>query len=181
MGLRLRLKASVDISSFSRTNQVILTALKHYGMFVADNGSSWYLSGTSDNRWNNDDLHALSAIPGSDFEVVDESALQLSANSAQVKGSPTLSPSPTTALSPTPARSPTAGVGLTPAPHVASVPETTDVPHPISASDKTALSAASSTGIGGSLPFVFGGILILLCLSGTLLAYLRIKRSRPSR
>ena len=43
MGLRLRLKANVNISSFSRANQIILTALKHYGMIVADNGSSWYI------------------------------------------------------------------------------------------------------------------------------------------
>ena len=82
MGLRLRLKASVNISSFSPTNRVILTALKHYGMIVADNGSSWFISGTPDKRWNNDDLHALGEIPGSDFEVIDESSLQVSPNEA---------------------------------------------------------------------------------------------------
>src|SRR5207302_2382388 len=65
MGLRLRLKASVNISSFSPPNRVILTALKHYGMIVADNGSNWFISGTPDQRWNNDDLHALGEIPGS--------------------------------------------------------------------------------------------------------------------
>ena len=85
MGLRLRLKASVDISSFSPTNQVILTALKHYGMFVADNGSSWFLSGAPDNRWNNNDLHLLDKITGSDFEAVDESSLQVSPNSGKAK------------------------------------------------------------------------------------------------
>lgn len=95
MGLRLRLKASVNISSFSRTNQIILTALKHYGMFVADNGSSWFLSGTSDNRWNNDDLHALTAIPGSDFEAVDESSLRVGANSGQAASAPAPIASPT--------------------------------------------------------------------------------------
>ena len=85
MGLRLRLKASVNISSFSPTNRVILTALKHYGMIVADNGSNWFISGTPDKRWNNDDLHALGEIPGSDFEVVDESSLQVSPNSGQAR------------------------------------------------------------------------------------------------
>jgi hypothetical protein len=85
MGLRLRLKASVDISSFSPTNQVILTALKQYGMFVADNGSSWFLSGAPDKRWNNNDLHLLDKIIGSDFEAVDESSLQVSANSGQAR------------------------------------------------------------------------------------------------
>jgi hypothetical protein len=87
MGLRLRLKANFDISSFSHTNQIILTALKHYGMIVADNGSSWFISGAPDNRWNNDDLHMLGNIPGSDFEAVDESNLQVNGNSGQSSGS----------------------------------------------------------------------------------------------
>mgnify|MGYP001244693879 CR=1 FL=1 len=85
MGLRLRLKASVDISSFPPDIQVILTALKHYGMFVADNGPrSWVLSGAPDPRWNNNDLALLGNITGSDFEAVDESALQLYPNSGAV-------------------------------------------------------------------------------------------------
>ena len=83
MGLRVRLKASVDISSYPPDVQVILTALKHYGMIVADNGSSWYISGTQDDRWNNDTLHTLDGIKGSDFEVVDESSLMIDPNSAQ--------------------------------------------------------------------------------------------------
>ena len=86
MGLRLRLKANVEISSFSRQNRVILTALKHYGMIVADNGSSWYISGVPDSRWNNDDLHTLGKISGSDFEVVDESSLQINSDSGQARG-----------------------------------------------------------------------------------------------
>ena len=85
MGLRLRLKASVDISSFPPDIQVILTALKHYGMFVADNGPrSWDLSGSPDPRWNNNDIALLGKITGSDFEAVDESALQLSPDSGAV-------------------------------------------------------------------------------------------------
>src|SRR5579885_686748 len=83
MGLRLRLKASVNIASYPPQSRVILTALKRYGMIVADNGSSWFISGAPDNRWNNDDLAQLKNIPGSDFEVVDESQLQVSANSGQ--------------------------------------------------------------------------------------------------
>ncbi|MEO8972927.1 MAG: hypothetical protein ABI406_15175 [Ktedonobacteraceae bacterium] len=85
MGLRIRLKASIDISHFSRTDQVILTALKHYGMFVADNGSSWFLSGAPDNRWNNNDLHQLDQISGTDFEAVDESSVESNPNSGKVK------------------------------------------------------------------------------------------------
>jgi hypothetical protein len=70
MGLRLRLKASVDISKYPPEVQVILTALKKYGMFVADNGSNWYISGAPDSRWSDNNLATLSQIKGSDFEVV---------------------------------------------------------------------------------------------------------------
>jgi hypothetical protein len=71
MGQRFRLKANFDISSFSTNNQVILRALKKFGLILADNGSDWYISGTNDDRWNDDDLHALTGIPGSAFEAVD--------------------------------------------------------------------------------------------------------------
>ncbi|MGA2370071.1 MAG: hypothetical protein ACLPPV_24565 [Candidatus Korobacteraceae bacterium] len=70
MGMRLRLKASFNISGFSHTNQVILTALKQYGAIMADNGSSMFLTGTPDMRWNNDDLGNLHSVTASDFEVV---------------------------------------------------------------------------------------------------------------
>ena len=72
MGMRVRLKASYQIpANFSPITKTILRALKTYGMFVADNGSSWYLSGTNDNRWNNDHLVGeLSQVKGADFEVV---------------------------------------------------------------------------------------------------------------
>jgi hypothetical protein len=70
MGMRVRLKASVNISGFSPAMQVILRAMKQYGMIVADNGSNWYISGAPDPRWSDSDLHTLSGIKGSDFEVV---------------------------------------------------------------------------------------------------------------
>jgi hypothetical protein len=81
MGARFRLKSSFDISSFSATNQIILTALQRYGMLLADNGSSWYISGAPDSRWNNDDLHALTTITGSNFEAVDATTLMVDPNS----------------------------------------------------------------------------------------------------
>ena len=87
MGQRLRMRADVDISAFSPANQVILRALKTYGMIVADNGSSWYISGAADSRWNDDDLHKLTGLHGSDFEAVDESSLMVDPNSGAVKGS----------------------------------------------------------------------------------------------
>jgi hypothetical protein len=70
MGMRLRLKASFDISGYPADDQVILTALKNYGMIMADNGSSMFISGTPDNRWNNDDLNLLKQLTASDFEVL---------------------------------------------------------------------------------------------------------------
>jgi hypothetical protein len=73
MGLRLRLKASYDISGFSAGDRAILQALKTYGMIVADNGGPWYVSGAPDARWDDSDLHEISAIRGSDFEVVNTS------------------------------------------------------------------------------------------------------------
>jgi hypothetical protein len=76
MGLRVRLKASVDISGFPPQARIVLQALKTYGMILADNGSSWYISGAPDPGWNNDDLHTLGRITGSDFEVVDTSSLR---------------------------------------------------------------------------------------------------------
>jgi len=76
MGLRLRLKASYDISSFTGQSLVILTALKKYGMIVADNGSSWYITGAPDPGWDDTDLDRLKTVPGSAFEVVVTGAIQ---------------------------------------------------------------------------------------------------------
>jgi hypothetical protein len=89
MGQRFRLKANFDISGFSPEVQVILRALKKYGMMLADNGSPWYLSGSPDDRWDNDMLQELKLVKGSDLEAVDVSSLMVSADSGQVKsGSP---------------------------------------------------------------------------------------------
>jgi len=76
MGLRVRLKASFDVSGFPPQARAVLEALKTYGMIVADNGSSWYISGSPSPRWSNDDLHTLGRVHGSDFEVVDTSSLR---------------------------------------------------------------------------------------------------------
>ena len=75
MGMRVRLKQSFDLSGFSAPNQVILKALKKYGMFLADNGSDMFLSGAPDPRWSDDDLHNLTRVHGSDFEVVQMSGM----------------------------------------------------------------------------------------------------------
>jgi len=71
MGARFRLKASFDLSRYHGSARVILQCLKTYGMFVADNGSNWYLSGAADSGWDDTDLEQLKAVPGSAFEAVD--------------------------------------------------------------------------------------------------------------
>jgi hypothetical protein len=75
MGLRVRLKVSVDISGFPHQTRIVLQALKTYGMILADNGSNWYVSGAPNPKWSNDDLHSLGRVTGSMFEVVDTSSL----------------------------------------------------------------------------------------------------------
>jgi hypothetical protein len=85
MGLRMRLKSNVDISGFAPHAQVILLALKRYGMIVADNGSSWYLSGAPDERWSNEVLHLLHQIDGADFEAVDTTSIMADPSSGRTK------------------------------------------------------------------------------------------------
>ncbi len=80
MGMRMRLKADFDVSAYSAANQVILNALKKYGMIMADNGSNMYLSGTPDDRWDNNDLRALGQVKTSDFEVIQMTPLYTQTN-----------------------------------------------------------------------------------------------------
>ncbi len=150
MGLRLRLKASVNISAFSAQNRVILTALKRYGMMVADNGSSWYISGAPDSRWNNDDLAQLADIAGSDFEVVDTSLLMINQNSGaalQPAATPTPGRSPTPAGSPSPTTSPTPG-------------------SPTTTSSPSQTSGTGSSGANSDQPGANIRMLLLLILGG---------------
>jgi hypothetical protein len=74
MGLRLRLKAGYGLGNFSGAARTIAAAMQRYGLIVADNGSNWFFSGSSDNRWNDEDLDQLKRIPGSAFEVVKSAA-----------------------------------------------------------------------------------------------------------
>lgn len=83
MGMRIRLKASFDVSSFSTKLQVILNALKKYGMILADNGSAMYISGAPDDRWDNNDLHNLGQVTTSSFEVVQMNPVYTAANVPQ--------------------------------------------------------------------------------------------------
>jgi hypothetical protein len=76
MGLRVRLKASVDISKLPRQARIVAQAMKTYGLILADNGSNWYVTGAPSPHWSNAELHALGSLHGSDFEVVDTASLR---------------------------------------------------------------------------------------------------------
>jgi hypothetical protein len=86
MGQRFRLKSDFDMSGFSADVRVILTALKKYGMILADNGSRWFISGAPDERWDNDILRELKQVVGADFEAVDVSSLLVDPNSGETNG-----------------------------------------------------------------------------------------------
>lgn len=85
MGQRFRLKASVDISRYSAQAQVILRALKRYGMMLSDNGGAWFITGAPDPRWSDVLINELKQIKGADFEAVNVSSLMMSANSGAVR------------------------------------------------------------------------------------------------
>src|SRR5260370_10043756 len=99
MGARFRLKASYDISAFGHEAQVVLTAFKHFGLIVADNGSDWFFTGTEDAGWNSGPypqmISDLKLVPASQFEAVDESALMVDPNSALVATVPAPPAAPT--------------------------------------------------------------------------------------
>jgi len=90
MGLRLRLKADFDISSYPADDQVILTCMKNYGLILADNGSAIFITGTPDSRWNNDDLALLKQVTAADFDVVDAGTVYTPSN-VPTGASPTIS------------------------------------------------------------------------------------------
>jgi hypothetical protein len=98
MGERFRLKASYNITSFPAEVQVILRAMKKYGIMFADNGSAWFISGKPDSRWNDDNLHTLGQLLGSNFEAVDATVLLIDPNSgAALQNGVTVTVSPSSA------------------------------------------------------------------------------------
>ncbi len=76
MGLRLRLKASYSLAAFHGESLIVLRALKRYGLIVADNGSSWYITGAPDPRWHDEDLEQIKRVPGSAFEAVESGPIR---------------------------------------------------------------------------------------------------------
>jgi len=138
MGARFRLKRSVDISHFSADTRVILTAMQHYGLIVADNGSNWYFQGDTDAGWGNEDqvLSELKSIPAGDFEAVDESSLMISSDSGAARQPavattprPTPTPLPVhTATPPPPPPTVAAAVAPSPSPLLLQTPPPASVP-----------------------------------------------------
>jgi hypothetical protein len=88
MGERFRLKASVNEANFPAQVRPIIVALKTHGAIIADNGSSWYMSGVPDDRWDNDQLRTLNQIKGSDFVAIDGRGLMITEDSGQAQPLP---------------------------------------------------------------------------------------------
>ncbi|MFA5347492.1 MAG: VCBS repeat-containing protein [Methanoregula sp.] len=88
MGQRFRLKSSFNTSAYPYQAQIVLNALKKYGMILSDNGAPWYITGAPDERWNNDALHTFHQLKGSDFEAVDSSSLMINQDSGQARINP---------------------------------------------------------------------------------------------
>ncbi len=85
MGARFRLKANYPLAGLRPDTVAVLTGFKKYGLIVADNGSNWYFTGAADSRWSNNMLDQLKRVPANAFEAIDESRLQASANSGQIR------------------------------------------------------------------------------------------------
>jgi len=85
MGARFRLKANFDMSGYSAAAQVVLRAMQHYGLILADNGSNWYFQGSADNSWDINLIDELKRVPASAFEALDESSLMVSPDSGQAR------------------------------------------------------------------------------------------------
>ena len=111
MGARFRLKATFNISGYSSATQVVLRAMQHYGLILADNGSNWYFQGSASNSWGDQLISELKSIPASAFEAVNESSLMVDPNSGATRAgaSPGPGPTPTPTPSPTPAGPPAPG------------------------------------------------------------------------
>ncbi|MBV8980237.1 MAG: hypothetical protein JO086_04990 [Acidimicrobiia bacterium] len=102
MGARFRLRSDFDMAGYRSDTQVVLRAMQHYGLILADNGSNWYFQGEAINSWDDSFIADLKRIPASAFEAVDESSLMVDPNSGQYRGGPAPAPSPAPPTTPKP-------------------------------------------------------------------------------
>jgi hypothetical protein len=141
MGARFRLKAGFSTSGFRSDTKTILSAMKKYGMILADNGSDWYFTGAASDDWSNDMLDELKSIPASAFEAVDASSLMISPNSGKAKQSGGTAPAPAPAApKPNPKPKPSGGSSPTPTPSATPSPTPTALPSSVAPSPSAAAS-----------------------------------------
>jgi hypothetical protein len=173
MGARFRLRADFNMTGYRPDTQVVLRAMQHYGLLLADNGSNWYFQGEAINTWDDGFIADLKRIPASAFEAVDESSLMVDANSGQYRGGP--APAPPTTAKPAPAKpkataAPKGAVSPVAVASTTTVPDTTTsligaLPPPEDSkspkSGQVALGTPrSSSGGRGWAPWVAGGLLL---------------------
>jgi hypothetical protein len=174
MGLRLRLRAGVDVAGFPYQARVILQAMRTHGLVVADNGSSGFIGGVPDERWDNDALHQLGRVTLADFEAVDTTSLRISGASAAARGArPTAAARPArpTPRKPVAARPPgTARRWFQPEPRAATAADSAPVPAP-------AADAGAGSGGGGLLPRL---LTVVLGLTAAALATRAVRRPRQA-
>ncbi len=138
MGARFRLKAGFSTSGFRSDTKTILSAMKKYGMILADNGSDWYFTGAASDEWSNDMLDELKSVPASAFEAVDASSLMISPNSGKAKQSSGAAPAPAPAA-PIPKPKPKPSGGSSP-----TTPSATPTPAPTALPSSVAPSPSAS-------------------------------------
>jgi hypothetical protein len=100
MGARFRLRADFDMAGYRPDTQVVLRAMQHYGLMLADNGSNWYFQGEAINNWDDGFISDLKRVPASAFEAVDESSLMVDTNSGEYRGAPPPAPAPASTAKP---------------------------------------------------------------------------------
>ena len=181
MGLRIRLRPDLDLSGFPRDDQVILQAMKTFGLVVADNGSSWFVSGVPDERWDNDVLQALRNVKGQDFEAVDASSLMVSYDSGQAVGG--VAAPPPAPAAPAPEQQPqqqpqAAAASTTAAPDTTAVSTTTTTLAPTTTTAATGGRAAvavreGTDGGGGGWWWLLAVVAVLG--SGAAVLFVRLK------
>jgi cell division septation protein DedD len=177
MGARFRLKQTFSLSGFRSDTRVILTAMKRYGMIVADNGSDWFFTGTAENGWSNDMLDELKTIPAGAFEAVDESSLMVDRNSGRVRTTsaaatrPKPKPKASVAVKPT---TPKPSASPKPTPRTTATPSQTPT-----ATVSPAPLAAAHDRAGGRGWVTFVVALVVTALAGLAFVRRRSVRSRP--
>jgi hypothetical protein len=171
MGARFRLRADFNMAGYRSDTQVVLRAMQHYGLILADNGSNWYFQGEAINNWDDGFISDLKRVPANAFEAVDESSLMINPNSGEYRGAP---PPPPTTAKPAPKplakAAPKGVVSAVPVATTTTVPATTTSvfgPLPLPEAQESPKSGEvalgtphSSHGRSGWAPWLAGGLLL---------------------